>query len=348
MGGRRRGRWVLPAPAVAAVVAAAVAACGGGAHRGADPGVVAPSPIAPPAVTDLRAVGAQPIAIRGRWLSAGAGAIWLSGRRAVYRLDGATGRHRATVAVRQGPCEATAVGFGAVWTATCAARGLARIDPATNRLTGHATLAVPRELDGEAGIGAGAGAVWIVVDGAGCTACRVARVDPVSLRVERRIRIMSGAAAVRVSGGAVWVTNPENDVVQRIDPRRDRVGATVRVGDMPRFLAAGSGAVWTLNQAAGTTTRIEPRTARAATLDIGMHGSGGGLDEDGRWLWARGSERLLTRVDARTHQVVERYGPAVGGGDVIVGFRAVWVSAPGIHTLWRLPLDRVQAESAAT
>src|SRR3954449_987240 len=88
MRGRRRGRLVLPALAVAAVVAA----CGGGAHRGADPGVVAPPAIAPPAVTDLRAVGAQPIAIRGRWLSAGAGAIWLSGRRAVYRLDGATGR----------------------------------------------------------------------------------------------------------------------------------------------------------------------------------------------------------------------------------------------------------------
>src|SRR4051812_10892665 len=189
MRGRRRGRLVLPALAVAALVAA----CGGGAHRGADPGVVAPPAIAPPAVTDLRAVGAQPIAIRGRWLSAGAGAIWLSGRRAVYRLGGATGRRRATVAVRQGPCEGSAIGFGAVWTATCAARGLARIDAATNRLAGHIALAVPRELDGEAGIGAGAGAVWIVVDGAGCTACRVACVDPVSLRVERRIRVMSGA-----------------------------------------------------------------------------------------------------------------------------------------------------------
>jgi virginiamycin B lyase len=334
---------VLAAVAVAAVVAA----CGGG-DRHATPEATPAPPIVPPAVTDLRAAGAKAIGIRGRWLSAGAGAIWLSGRRALHRLDGATGRPRATIPVPQRPCEGTAIGFGAVWTATCGARGLARIDPMTNRVDGHVALAVPRDLGGEAGIGAGAGAVWLVVDGGDCTSCRVARVDPASLRVLARIPVMDGAAAVRVARGGVWVSNPENDVVQRIDPRRGRVVATLRVGDMPRFLTADRTGVWTLNQADGTATRIDPRRDRAATVDIGVHGTGGGLAARGRWLWARGRERLLTRVDARTSQVVERYGPPVGSGGVIVGFGAVWISAPRIGTVWRLPLDRVQGESPQT
>jgi streptogramin lyase len=242
----------------------------------------------------------------------------------------------------------TAVGLGAVWTATCGAPGLARIDPARNRVSGHVALRVPRELGGEAEIATGAGSVWLVVDGRGCSACRVARVDARSLRVVAQIPVMAGAAGVRVARGAVWVTNPDNDVVQRIDPRRGRVAGTLRTGDMPRFLTADRTGLWILNQADGTATHVDPRTGARATTDIGMHGSGGGIAAGARWIWARGSERMLTRVDPRTRQVIERYGPNVGSGSVVVGFGAVWVSAPSIGTLWRLPLDRVHGASRGT
>jgi hypothetical protein len=152
-----------------------------------------------------------------------------------------------------------------------------------------------------------------------------------------------------VSGRSVWVTNPDSDVVQRIDARRNRVVRTTATGDMPRFLTtARDGALWLLDQAGGTVTRIDPRTGRAGTHDIGMHGSGGALAADGRWLWARGSERLLARVDQRDGQVAERYGPPAGDGAVAVGFGAVWISAPGIDPVWRLPLRRVPREAPRT
>jgi hypothetical protein len=263
-----------------------------------------PPPVTPPAPTDLRAVGAKAIAIHGRRLSTGSGGVWLSAAHAIHRLDGPTGRRVATVRVPHGPCEGTDVGFGFVWTATCGVPGLDRIDPATNRVTGRVALAVPKELGGEASLGAGA--------------------------------------------GSVWVSNPDNDVVQRIDPRRGRVVGTVHAGDMPRFLVAGRDSVWALNQADGTVTDINPRTDRTATADAGMHGSGGDLAASANWLWARGSERLLVRVDPRSRQVVERYGPDAGNGSVVVGFGAVWISAPGRGTLWRLPLHRVTAESSTT
>jgi virginiamycin B lyase len=275
--------------------------------------------------------------------------VWLSGPKAIHRLDGATGRRTATVPVPGGPCEASAVGFGAVWTATCDRPGLARIDPATNRQTGHVRLAVPRYLGGEGSVGAGAGAVWLVVDGPGCFACRLARVEPRTLRVTDRIPVLAGAAGVRVSGGSVWVTNPDGDVVQRVDPARRRVVRTIGTGDMPRFLTAGrDGKVWMLNQADGTVTRIDPRSGRAGTHDISVHGSGGAIAAQGRWLGARGAERLLARVDQRDGQVVERYGPKAGDGAVAVGFGAVWISAPEIDTLWRLPLTRVPRDTPQT
>jgi hypothetical protein len=83
---------------------------------------------------------------------------------------------------------------------------------------------------------------------------------------------------------------------------------------MPRFLVAGRDGVWALDQADGTVTDVDPRTDRTSTADDGMHGSGGDLAASAKWLWARGSERLLVRVDPRSRQVVERYGPDAGNG----------------------------------
>jgi virginiamycin B lyase len=161
--------------------------------------------------------------------------------------------------------------------------------------------------------------------------------------------VLTGAAGVHVAGRTVWVTNPENDVVHHIDARRGRLVRSTPTGEMPRFLTTGRrGALWLLNQADGTVTRIAPRTGRRGTHDIGMHGAGGALAADGRWLWARGSERLLARVDQLDGRVAERYGPDAGDGAVVVGFGAVWISAPGIDTVWRLPLSRVPRDSPRT
>jgi len=215
-------------------------------------------------------------------------------------------------------------------------------------VTGHVRLAIPRELGGEASVGAGAGAIWVVVDGRTCTTCRLVGVDPRSLRVTARVPIMQGAAAVRVGAGAVWVTNTDHDVLQQVDPVRGRVVRTVTVGDLPRFLAVDRRGVWTLNQADGTVTRVARRTGRTTSIDAGMHGSGGDLAAGAGWLWARGTERLLTRIDPRGHQVVERYGPASARGAVTVGYGALWVSASDLRIVWRLPLRHVGRESPAT
>ena len=181
----------------------------------------------PVAETNLDDAGATRIDILGDWLAAGEGGIWLSADAAVYRLDPDSGRRTATIPVRQGPCEASDVGFGAVWTATCKVPGLAKIDPSTNRVVGHVRLAVLEALDGEGSIGARERGVWIVTDGRGCTGCRLARVDPGTMKVAASVDVQEGSATVRTGEGVVWVANPDKDVVQQVDPATETVVRTV-------------------------------------------------------------------------------------------------------------------------
>jgi hypothetical protein len=258
--------------------------------------------------TNVDEARARSIHIKGDWLAAGAGGIWLSGDSELYRLDPGSGRRTATIPVPQGPCEASDVGFGAVWTATCKVRGLAKIDPSSNRVVGHVRLSVPEVLEGEGSIGAGEGGVWLVTDGSSCTGCRVARVNPRTMKVTGSVRVREGAATVRTGEGAVWVANPDEDVVEQIDPAARKVVRTVKTGPGPRFLDVGEGAVWT--QIDGSVTRIDTTTGKATDVDAKVPGSGGDLTVGGGSVWARGGlQPLLARIDPSDNRVVERYGP---------------------------------------
>jgi streptogramin lyase len=330
---------VRRAMATVAVATGVLAACGGGAgHTAAKRSAANAATATPAAERDIEEAGAKRIHIKGDWLAAGAGGIWLSGESDVFRLDPASGRRTATVPVAQGPCEASDVGFGAVWTATCKIRGLAKIDPSTNRVVRHVRLGVPIALDGEGSLGAGEGGVWLVTDGRKCQACRVARVDPRTMKVTARVPVKAGAATVRTGAGAVWVANPDKSVVQRIDPDTRKVVRTITTGAGPRFFDVGEGAVWTLNQVDGSVTRIDPASGKTANVDAEVPGEGGDLTAAGGSVWVRGSDKLLARIDPRRNRVVTRYGPSSGSGAVIVGGGAVWISAHDIDTVWRLPL----------
>jgi virginiamycin B lyase len=325
-------------------------ACGGDASSGAGPSPSATpssaettSSTEEPAFTDLDEV-ADPLDLYGDWLTAGEGGVWLTNDTGVVRLDPATGEQVAEIAVRQGACESTTVGLGAVWTATCGEPGVARIDPASNEVTGHAALPEGNFLDSEGTIGAGSGSVWLAADGQDCFECRLARIDAQSMQVTAMIAVKAGAASVRYGFGHVWVVNPEKNLVQKIDPATEKVVQTIETGPSPRFFDVGEGGVWTLDQGDGSVTRVDPRSGEATVIDAGVPGGGGDLAVGGGWVWARGGgDPLLVRIDPASNAVVETYGPPSGSGAVTVGDDAVWVSAHDIERVWRLPLDSIAA-----
>jgi streptogramin lyase len=337
-------KWGLRATVALALVSVlALAACGGGGTE-SPPATTAPatsttpSPTASSAETDIKAAGATEISVHGDWLSAGEKGVWLTDDLAIHRLDPQSGKPVAKVSVEQGPCEASAAGLGAVWSATCGKPGLVKIDPASNRVVGHVRLAILLVMEGEASIGVGDNSVWLIVNGPKCDACRLARVEPRHLRVIASIPVGDGAAGVRFGEGFVWVTNPDTNTVEQVDPKRQRVVRKTEVGPRPRFLAVGEGAVWALNQGDGSVTRIDVRTGRTVSIPTRFVGDGGDMTAGGGWIWVRGSGPLLARIDPRTNQLVETYGPPSGSGAAVVGYGAVWVSAHDIDTVWRLPL----------
>ena len=120
----RRRRLVAAALGLAAS-ALIGAGCGGKAGENKP----APTPDVAVPATDIDAAGALKLTLPGDWLAAGAGAVWISRTTEIDRIDPRSGKLAAVVPVPQGPCEATAFSFGALWTATCEKPGLARIDP---------------------------------------------------------------------------------------------------------------------------------------------------------------------------------------------------------------------------
>jgi hypothetical protein len=109
----------------------------------------------------------------------GLGSVWAASRRALYRLDAATGRVEAKIPVEDAAAQ-LAVGGGRVWmvsfreTSAGEAYELLEIDPRTERVVKQATL------DGPVGnISFGSGALWM---GRDVPTVSVIRIDPITLR----------------------------------------------------------------------------------------------------------------------------------------------------------------------
>jgi len=252
----------------------------------------------------------------------------------VYELSG---KLLYTLSVPGGACGAPDVGFGAIWTATCAASpGLARIDDSSFYA---APVDVGGATDPSASVAAAEGGVWLIRAGA---RNELIEVNP---QIQSRSVVFSeaapdGASAVRAGYGAVWVASPSLGRVTRIDPGSGDVVATIDVGHEPQLLAIGDNAVWTLNQADASLSRIDPATnGVVATVSFGEVVDRSEIAFGGGYVWVRGSTTLLYQIDPSTNKVFRRYGPATGSGGVAADDSAVWMTAHDSTTIWRLPLD---------
>jgi streptogramin lyase len=157
--------------------------------------------------------------------------------------------------------------------------------------------------------------------------------------VRGEISVTPGAAAVRVGLGSVWVSNPDEDLLEQIDPKTMKVVNRIETGSRPRYLAVGAGSVWALAQGDGTITRYTPATKESVRIEAGLTGAAGDMTFGAGSVWARGgADRLLLRLDPATNGVIAEYGPGAGAGGVAVGHGAIWISAYNKKKVWRVPL----------
>jgi hypothetical protein len=250
-----------------------------------------------PSTTVLAAVGV-PVdsSVGARQLAFGAGSLWVAASNSdqVVRVDPASGRASAVIAVRQ-PL-GIAAGFGAIWVTSFGEHpALLRIDPADLQVTARIPLG-----DIAATVAAGAGAVWVACgEGNGPS---VQRVDPATGRVTARI----GLASRVVTGCGVWNVAAE--------------GRWVWVGDE-------AGALWRIDAADNRVSRL--RVSLSGSSSWGQPGS---LVAKGGMVWAASDLELL-RLDPRSGRVVARLGAGErGGGGATGGSGAAVAGAPG--TVW--------------
>jgi YVTN family beta-propeller protein len=136
------------------------------------------------------AVGGSPSGV-----AADAHSVWIADGRSVVKVDMATNRVVARIALRH-QATRVAVGGGAVWVSNNLDNVVTRIDIAT----GSAAVAIPVGK-GPVGLAADAKAVWVAdgLDGA------VSRIDPATNRVLATIPVGSEPGGVALLDGSVWV-----------------------------------------------------------------------------------------------------------------------------------------------
>jgi len=175
------------------------------------------------------------------------------------------------------------------------------------------------------------GAVWVTNDGTGT----LARIDPRTNRVTRRVRLKPGVFSVTHGFGALWVVNYKRNTLTRVDPSTSRT-RSVRVGAVPDGLLAAYGRVWVSAWEAGRLVEVDPRSLKVVRrTKIGARPSGLRAAAGAVWVGFGRSATAVARVDPRTHRVervpVGARAPAVFS----VGTRDLWIKA-GDNVLVRL------------
>jgi YVTN family beta-propeller protein len=323
-----------------AALTIAVSACSGTdgiASKSAGPGPREAQTSSPqpepelPEITTVRQAGGDD-AIRAPesadWVLVAFGRAWVSRvGKGVGFYEARTGRLQGSVAVPQSPCASMDSGFGAVWTATCWKRGIARIDPKTNKVTKWVAVDVP--ADGESSIGAGEGGIWAIADGDDCSGCVLVRIDPETVKITDTYDVPEGGVAVRAGLSGIWITNSWEDRVVHVEAETGEVLSQIDVGLDPRFLDVGEGGVWVMNQTDGSVSHIDPKTDEVvATIPVDAQEIfGGDLTVGTGFVWLRANDELVAQIDPATDRVVARIGSPEASGSAYASEGQLWISA---------------------
>lgn len=194
------------------------------------------------------------------------------------------------------------------------------------------------------------GAVWVANDRSGT----LARIDPATNRVTRRLRLRPGLFSVTHGFGALWVVNYETGTLARVDPRSGRV-RSVRVGGVPFDVVAAFGRVWVTAWEAGRLVEVDPSTLRVVRRiaigprPTGLHVAGGGL-----WVGFGRSATAIARFEPKSRKV-ERVPVGVRAPSwFVAGASGLWIQAAdnvlvhveGGHVVDRLTFGRTLAQGA--
>jgi YVTN family beta-propeller protein len=176
-------------------------------------------------------------------LATGGGALWVSQRGRLSRIDAET---HTVETPREAGVKLVAYGHGALWVMT-ATSGIERIDPNTNTVLDSISLERIGQIDwGGAALAVGAGAVWT---GSATLTEMLWKINPATGHVTGRVRLGRPPVGIAFGEGAVWVVGNDTTLL-RVDPNSETVVRPIRLGvyaaqvNTSAPVAVGQGGVW--------------------------------------------------------------------------------------------------------
>jgi YVTN family beta-propeller protein len=167
--------------------------------------------------------------------------------------------------------------------------------------------------------------VWVASDGGGS----LARIDPKTNRVTRRVSVGSGACEVATGFGAVWVTNYRTASLLRVDLRTYRF-RRVRVGDTPFDVVAAAGRVWTTAWGDGTLVEIDPATTRVVRrIPVGAYPTSLLFHGGSLWIGFGRGATDVAKVDPVSGQVSRIPVGVVAPSHFVATGGAIWLTNDG-------------------
>ncbi|HUS14893.1 MAG TPA: hypothetical protein VM536_07715 [Chloroflexia bacterium] len=221
-------------------------------------------------------------------LSAGAGAVWVTGNGAsvLARVAPDTGQV-TSFGVGANPIAQAAFGFGAAWTANAGGTTVSRVDLAAGTVT---TFRAGRQPHG---IAVGAGSVWV----GNHDESAVVRLDPETQAVVARIRLPTEPHTLAFGAGYLWADGYHADGIIQVDPATNTVrNGVIPVGFTSDVFAVDDTALW---------------IASVITEQDGQHFPG---------------THEVVRIDPMSQQIVERLVFATAPAAVALDAGSLWVA----------------------
>jgi streptogramin lyase len=215
-------------------------------------------------------------------------------------------------------------GFGALWAVNYKTSTLARVDPRTGRVRSVRVGAVPFD------VAAAFGHVWVTAWEAG----RLVEVEPTTMRIVRRIAIGPRPTGLHVAGGRLWVGFGRSaTAIARFDPKNgnvERVPVGVRA---PSWFVAGARGLW-IQAADNVLVHVEDGHV-VDRLTFGRTLAQGALAPDGT-LWIPDKEQsLVYRVDPGTARVLDSFAAGPGAFLTVRAYGSMWVASYAGKDVWR-------------
>lgn len=257
------------------------------------------------------------------WMASGFGSLWVKRDSGVVdRVDPESGDVIAEI--RAGPfknplCQGIGVSEDAVWFCPPGAKEVARIDPATDKVTDSVQV---DKVPDQGRLVSAADQLWVLTDSGN----ELTGVDLADKEPSTEIALESTCIDLAAAGSTLWVTCPIDGLVLRVEAEAGEVTDQLELAGA-RNAAIGED-VWVGFE--GGVAQIDPETLEVTAVYGVYPRLGGSIFAASDAVWVREEDgHFLTRIDPAEQRIVETIeAPALpSGGDVIVIGDSVWATA---------------------